>query len=189
MTGYVERIDPMRTILRTDTCLPVMIPNKVSQIRSYESALAPHKTVKSSSSSDCSDQGTLETRPQCTFYHGKVNLKMRTADVLTTRTANIMFIPQAIVQRHPGVRDCCKCDGPVRETYISSNLRQKKGFVQSKIDERDSLKRERPMSGKSPVRSGSFHRQNVQRSAGSYSKRELQACFFPPAHRSSARVQ
>lgn len=30
MTGYVERVDPMRTILRTDTCMPVMIPNKVS---------------------------------------------------------------------------------------------------------------------------------------------------------------
>lgn len=29
MTGFVERVDPMRTILRTDTCLPVMIPNKV----------------------------------------------------------------------------------------------------------------------------------------------------------------
>ena len=29
MTGYVERVDPMRTILRTDTCLPVMVPNKV----------------------------------------------------------------------------------------------------------------------------------------------------------------
>lgn len=30
MTGFVERVDPMRTILVTDTCLPVMIPNKVN---------------------------------------------------------------------------------------------------------------------------------------------------------------
>ena len=29
LTGFVERVDPMRTILRTDTCMPVMIPNKV----------------------------------------------------------------------------------------------------------------------------------------------------------------
>ena len=29
MVGYVERVDPMRTIFRTDACLPVMIPNKV----------------------------------------------------------------------------------------------------------------------------------------------------------------
>ena len=36
MTGFVERVDPMRTILRTDSCLPVMIPNKVSaHPRSY----------------------------------------------------------------------------------------------------------------------------------------------------------
>ena len=30
MVGYVERVDPMRTIFRTDACLPVMIPNKVT---------------------------------------------------------------------------------------------------------------------------------------------------------------
>lgn len=30
MTGYVEQVAPMRTILRTDSCVPVTIPNKVS---------------------------------------------------------------------------------------------------------------------------------------------------------------
>ena len=29
LTGYVERVDPMRTILRHDTGLPYMLPNKV----------------------------------------------------------------------------------------------------------------------------------------------------------------
>lgn len=28
-TGYVERVDPIYTVLRTDTGLPVTIPNKV----------------------------------------------------------------------------------------------------------------------------------------------------------------
>ena len=31
MTGYVEQVAPMRTILRTDSCVPVTIPNKVSR--------------------------------------------------------------------------------------------------------------------------------------------------------------
>ena len=31
MTGYVEQVAPMRTILRTDSCVPVTIPNKVGK--------------------------------------------------------------------------------------------------------------------------------------------------------------
>lgn len=38
MVGYVERVDPMRTIFRTDACLPVMIPNKVSQCQPCQSS-------------------------------------------------------------------------------------------------------------------------------------------------------
>lgn len=30
LVGVVERVDPMRTIIRTDACAPVTIPNKVS---------------------------------------------------------------------------------------------------------------------------------------------------------------
>lgn len=29
MVGVIERVDPMRTIIRTDASLPVTIPNKV----------------------------------------------------------------------------------------------------------------------------------------------------------------
>lgn len=29
LTGYVERVDPMRTIMRSDAGLPYMLPNKV----------------------------------------------------------------------------------------------------------------------------------------------------------------
>ena len=29
LVGYIERVDPMRTILRTDSGLPITIPNKV----------------------------------------------------------------------------------------------------------------------------------------------------------------
>lgn len=29
LTGYVERVDPMRTIIRSDAGLPFMLPNKV----------------------------------------------------------------------------------------------------------------------------------------------------------------
>jgi hypothetical protein len=43
----------------------------------------------------------------------------------------------------------------------------------------------KPISGRFPMRSDSFHRQNVQRSAGVSCKRKLHACFFPPAYRSS----
>lgn len=31
VVGTVERVDPMRTIIRTDACMPITIPNKVSQ--------------------------------------------------------------------------------------------------------------------------------------------------------------
>lgn len=30
VVGTVERVDPMRTIIRTDSCMPITIPNKVS---------------------------------------------------------------------------------------------------------------------------------------------------------------
>lgn len=30
LVGVVERVDPMRTIIRSDACLPITIPNKVS---------------------------------------------------------------------------------------------------------------------------------------------------------------
>jgi hypothetical protein len=43
-----------------------------------------------------------------------------------------------------------------------------------------------PVNGKFPALSDSFHRQNVQRSAGLSCKRELYALFSPPAYRSSA---
>lgn len=29
VVGTVERVDPMRTIIRTDACMPITIPNKV----------------------------------------------------------------------------------------------------------------------------------------------------------------
>ena len=29
VVGVVERVDPMRTIIRTDACMPITIPNKV----------------------------------------------------------------------------------------------------------------------------------------------------------------
>ena len=29
VVGVVERVDPMRTIIRTDSCMPITIPNKV----------------------------------------------------------------------------------------------------------------------------------------------------------------
>lgn len=31
VVGVVERVDPMRTIIRTDACMPITIPNKVHQ--------------------------------------------------------------------------------------------------------------------------------------------------------------
>ncbi|KAK9861810.1 hypothetical protein WJX84_000948 [Apatococcus fuscideae] len=47
MVGYVERVDPMRTIFRTDACLPVMIPNKVigDMVISNESRIARSRVV------------------------------------------------------------------------------------------------------------------------------------------------
>ena len=30
LVGVVERVDPMRTIIRSDACLPITIPNKVT---------------------------------------------------------------------------------------------------------------------------------------------------------------
>lgn len=39
MTGYVEQVAPMRTILRTDSCVPVTIPNKASKVCWNESLL------------------------------------------------------------------------------------------------------------------------------------------------------
>ena len=30
VVGVVERVDPMRTIIRTDACMPITIPNKVT---------------------------------------------------------------------------------------------------------------------------------------------------------------
>ncbi len=32
VVGVVERVDPMRTIIRTDSCMPITIPNKVGPI-------------------------------------------------------------------------------------------------------------------------------------------------------------
>jgi small-conductance mechanosensitive channel len=37
-TGFVERVDPIYTILRTDTGLPVTIPNKVAMVFRYAPA-------------------------------------------------------------------------------------------------------------------------------------------------------
>jgi len=34
VVGVVERVDPMRTIIRTDSCMPITIPNKVGTISS-----------------------------------------------------------------------------------------------------------------------------------------------------------
>ena len=31
LVGVVERVDPMRTIIRSDACLPITIPNKVTR--------------------------------------------------------------------------------------------------------------------------------------------------------------
>ncbi|KAK9807577.1 hypothetical protein WJX72_003191 [[Myrmecia] bisecta] len=47
LTGFVERVDPMRTIIRTDTCLPIMIPNKVlsEMIISNESRIMKSRVV------------------------------------------------------------------------------------------------------------------------------------------------
>ena len=45
MVGYVERVDPMRTIFRTDACLPVMIPNKVGLLLSSICLWCPLRTM------------------------------------------------------------------------------------------------------------------------------------------------
>jgi len=37
VVGTVERVDPMRTIIRTDSCMPITIPNKVGAISSQKS--------------------------------------------------------------------------------------------------------------------------------------------------------
>jgi hypothetical protein len=47
----------------------------------------------------------------------------------------------------------------------------------------------KPVSGRISVRSDSFHRQNEQRFAVSSRKRELYACIFSPAHRSSTVIR
>lgn len=47
VVGTVERVDPMRTIIRTDSCMPITIPNKVlsEQIISNESRIARTKVI------------------------------------------------------------------------------------------------------------------------------------------------
>ena len=37
VVGTVERVDPMRTIIRTDSCMPITIPNKVGTASSQQS--------------------------------------------------------------------------------------------------------------------------------------------------------
>ena len=37
VVGTVERVDPMRTIIRTDSCMPITIPNKVGTASSQPS--------------------------------------------------------------------------------------------------------------------------------------------------------
>ncbi|KAL3136343.1 hypothetical protein ABBQ38_005605 [Trebouxia sp. C0009 RCD-2024] len=47
VVGTVERVDPMRTIIRSDSCMPITIPNKVlsEQIISNESRIAKTKVI------------------------------------------------------------------------------------------------------------------------------------------------
>ena len=48
VVGTVERVDPMRTIIRTDACMPITIPNKVccphQKKCTLSSGCMPHRT-------------------------------------------------------------------------------------------------------------------------------------------------
>ena len=41
MVGVIERVDPIRTIIRTDASLPVTIPNKVLACHAQSTAVVP----------------------------------------------------------------------------------------------------------------------------------------------------
>ena len=48
LVGVIERVDPMRTIIRTDASLPVTIPNKVCAV-----CLATYHAAKASAEMKC----------------------------------------------------------------------------------------------------------------------------------------
>ncbi len=45
VVGVVERVDPMRTIIRTDSCMPITIPNKVGTISSQNALQRPDRLL------------------------------------------------------------------------------------------------------------------------------------------------
>ena len=52
VVGTVERVDPMRTIIRTDACMPITIPNKVGPVPNL-TALPEHEAYRRTSMHTC----------------------------------------------------------------------------------------------------------------------------------------
>ncbi len=57
VVGTVERVDPMRTIIRTDSCMPITIPNKVQSLIETTFAPSPGQTLA------CQPPSFLHGRP------------------------------------------------------------------------------------------------------------------------------
>ena len=63
LVGVVERVDPMRTIIRSDACLPITIPNKVT-------ARCPTSGVTCAKA--CARQVLLSTNPHKAALSGAI---------------------------------------------------------------------------------------------------------------------
>lgn len=66
VVGVVERVDPMRTIIRTDACMPITIPNKVCMYR----------IKKAGRARICQYHDNLNKKLQCFSLYRKVCVGM-----------------------------------------------------------------------------------------------------------------
>ena len=92
LTGYVERVDPMRTIMRSDAGLPYMLPNKVGPL-SLPWHLGWHLHPV---------QGTGATGPQLQMVEGVEILACACCRVrCSTVTYGSVLLPCSTVSKSP----------------------------------------------------------------------------------------